>query len=81
MGVWKVDSASNIINELEEQDISTFGFGRENVDYANFDKFIDGKVAIDIIVINANIEEQIALVIDNKNYSNITLQQTAKYVF
>ena len=64
------DFASNIINELEEQDISTFGFGRENVDYANFDKFIDGKVVPDIIVINANIEEQIALVIDNKNYRN-----------
>jgi len=69
------DFAGNIINKLKEQDISTYGFGRDNVDYADFDKFIDGKVVPDIIVINANIEEQIALVIDNKNYSNITLQQ------
>ena len=60
------DFASNIIKELEEQDISVHGFGRDNVDYANFDKFIDGKVVPDIVVINANIEEQIALVIDNK---------------
>ena len=75
------DFASNIIKELEEQDISVHGFGRDNVDYANFDKFIDGKVVPNIVVINANIEEQIALVIDNKNYSNITLQQMSSMFF
>ena len=75
------DFAGNIINKLKEQDISTYGFGRDNVDYADFDKFIDGKVVPDIIVMNANIEEQIALVIDNKNYSNITLQQMSSMFF
>jgi hypothetical protein len=75
------DFAGNIIKKLKEQDISTYGFGRDNVDYADFDKFIDGKVVPDIIVINANIEEQIALVIDNKNYSNITLQQMSSMFF
>ena len=75
------DFSSTLMNEFREQGISIFGFGRDNVDYADFDKFIDGKVVPDIIVINANVEEQIALVIDNKNFLNITLQEMSSMFF
>ena len=75
------DFSSTLMNEFKEQGISTFGFGRDNVDYGDFDKFVDGKVVPDIVIINANIEEQIALVIDNKNYLNITLQQMSSMFF
>ena len=75
------DFSSTLMSEFNKQGISTFGFGRDNVDYANFDKFIDGKVVPDIIIINANIEEQIALVIDNKNFLDITLQKMSNMFF
>jgi hypothetical protein len=75
------DFASTLISEFEIQGISTYGFGRGNTDYTNFDKFIDGKVVPDIVIINANVEEQIALVIDNKNFLNITLQEMSSMFF
>jgi hypothetical protein len=75
------DFASTLISEFEIQGISTYGFGRGNTDYTNFDKFIDGKVVPDIVIINANVEEQIALVIDNKNFLNITLQEISSMFF
>lgn len=75
------DFSVTLMNEFKEQGISTYGFGRDNIDYADFDKFIDGKVVPDIIVINANVEEQIGLVIDNKNFLNITLQEMSSMFF
>ena len=56
--------------------ISVYSFGRENIDYNNFDNFLMMKVLPDYIVLNANIEEQIALQIDKNNYSNIHPSQT-----
>ncbi len=60
--------------ELESQDISTYGFGRDNTDYNNFDSFVDGKVIPDIVILNANIEESIALQIDTQNYKDISVE-------
>ena len=61
-------------SEFRDNGISTYGWGRDTIDYADFDKFIEGKVVPDIIVLNANIEEQIALQIDTKNYKNIRVE-------
>jgi len=75
---WVFGNTSNFSQairfELESQGISTYGFGRDNTDYNNFDSFIDGKVIPDIVILNANIEESIALQIDIKNYNDISVE-------
>ena len=70
------DFSQKIIEKFEQKNISVYSFGRENIDYNNFDNFLMMKVLPDYIVLNANIEEQIALQIDKNNYSNIHLSQT-----
>lgn len=75
---WVFGNTSNFSQairfELESQGISTYGFGRDNTDYNNFESFIDGKVIPDIVILNANIEESIALQIDIKNYNDISVE-------
>ena len=61
--------------ELESQNLSTYGFGRDNTDYNDFDSFINGKVIPDIVILNANIEESIALQIDTQNYKDISVDE------
>jgi len=70
------DFSQKIISKFENKDISVYSFGRENIDYNNFDNFLMMKVLPDYIVLNANIEEQIAILIDKNNFSNIQLTQT-----
>ena len=70
------DFSQKIISKFENKDISVYSFGRENIDYNNFNNFLMMKVLPDYIVLNANIEEQIAIQIDKNNFSNIQLNQT-----
>lgn len=70
------DFSQKIIEKFEQKNISVYSFGRENIDYNNFDNFLMMKVLPDYIVLNANIEEQIALQIDKNNFSNIHPSQT-----
>jgi len=35
-------------SEFRDNGISTYGWGRDTIDYADFDKFIEGKVVPDI---------------------------------
>jgi hypothetical protein len=76
---WVFGNTSNFSQairfELESQNISTYGFGRDNTDYNDFDSFINGKVIPDIVILNANIEESIALQIDTQNYKDISVDE------
>ena len=69
------DFSQKIVAELESKDISVYQFGRDNIDYNNFDAFQMMKVYPDIVILNANIEEKIALFIDSENYLNIQTEQ------
>jgi len=74
---WIFGHSSNfsqaLISEFRDNDISTYGWGRDTLDYTDFNKFIEGKVVPDIVILNANIEEQIALQINTQNYKDISV--------
>ena len=74
---WIFGHSSNfsqaLISEFRDNDISTYGWGRDTLDYTDFNKFIEGKVVPDIVVLNANIEEQIAFRIDTDNYKTLEI--------
>lgn len=61
--------SKNLISELENNNITVHGFGRGNLDYLLFDDFISGKTSPDYIILNANIEEQIAIEINDSKFS------------
>ena len=67
--------SKQIIVELNNQGYNTKGFGRSNVDYSNFDNFIKDKQPPDVLILNANVEEKIALIIDTFNFRSIELKQ------
>lgn len=62
--------SGHIVSEFEKNDISVVTFGRNNIDYSQFNKLLMTKALPDYIVLNANIEEQIALQIDKHNFVN-----------
>lgn len=66
--------SKQIVSEFEKNNITVYTFGRDNIDYSNFNNFLMTKSLPDYIVINANIEEQIALQIDKSNYINLEPQ-------
>ena len=53
---WLFGQSSNfskqIISELKNQHYDTTGFGRSNVDYSDFDTFIQGKQAPNVLILN-----------------------------
>ena len=75
---WLFGQSSNfskqIISELKNQHYDTTGFGRSNVDYSDFDTFIQGKQAPNVLILNANVEEKISLIIDIFNYNDVKLK-------
>lgn len=68
------DFSQTIVKELENKDISVYQFGRDNINYDDFDAFRMMKVLPDIVILNANIEERIALQINSKNFYDIKTQ-------
>ena len=68
------DFSQTIVKELQSRDISVYEFGRENLNYEDFDAFRMMKVLPDIVILNANIEERIALQINKDNFYDISPQ-------
>lgn len=68
------DFSQKIVKELQTRDISVYQFGRENINYEDFDAFRMMKVLPDIVILNANIEERIALQINKDNFYDINPQ-------
>lgn len=58
------DFSKSMNSELEKQGYSTYLWGRGNCNYNSFDNFIEDKIVPDIIIWNANIEEQISFLIE-----------------
>lgn len=70
--------SEQIINEFEKNDITVVSFGRENINYNQFNNLLMIKDLPDYIVLNANIEEQIALQIDKRNFVNFGPQHMSE---
>tara|TARA_B100001057_G_scaffold64064_2_gene57692 strand:+ start:8486 stop:9097 length:612 start_codon:yes stop_codon:yes gene_type:complete len=68
------DFSQTIVKELENNDISVYQFGRDNINYDEFDAFRMMKVLPDILILNANIEERIALQINKDNFYDVSPQ-------
>lgn len=66
------DFSQKIIGELRNRDISVYEYGRENIDYGEFEAFWMLNVLPDYIFINANIEESIALQITKDNFHDFS---------
>ena len=66
------DFSQKIISELRNRDILVYEYGRENIDYGEFEAFRMLTVLPDYIFINANVEESIALQITKDNFHDIS---------
>ena len=68
------DFSQKIVEQLQTRDISVYQFGRENLNYKDFNAFRMMKVLPDIVILNANIEERIALQINKDNFYDFNPQ-------